>query len=153
MKSESEVTQSCPTLCDPTDCSLPGFSIHGIFQGKNTGVGCHFLLQRIFPTQGSNLGLPLCRQMLLPSEPPEKYCKLHPFILCTQLHRFIMIFMYLPFKLLKTKITRILLKTIWPCIYLLLESFGFELPSSFLSFQSEGLHLSFLGIDAFELWC
>ena len=89
----SKVSQSCPTLCDPTDCSLPGSSIHGIFQarvlewvaiafsdntmllllllsrfsrvrlcatpqtaahqaplswdssGKNTGVGCHFLLQ------------------------------------------------------------------------------------------------------------
>ena len=33
--------------------------------GKNTGVGCHFLLQGIFPTQGSNLGLPHCRQTLL----------------------------------------------------------------------------------------
>ena len=32
--------------------------------GKNTGVGCHFLLQGIFPTQGSNPGLPHCRQML-----------------------------------------------------------------------------------------
>ena len=32
--------------------------------GKNTGVGCHFLLQRIFLTQGSNPGLPHCRQML-----------------------------------------------------------------------------------------
>ena len=31
-ESESEVTQSCPTLCNPMDCSLPGFSIHGIFQ-------------------------------------------------------------------------------------------------------------------------
>ena len=31
-KSESEVAQSCPTLCDPIDCSLPGSSIHGIFQ-------------------------------------------------------------------------------------------------------------------------
>ena len=30
--SQSEVTQSCPTLCDPMDCSLPGSSIHGIFQ-------------------------------------------------------------------------------------------------------------------------
>ena len=34
--------------------------------GKNTGVGCHFLLQGIFPTQGSNPGLLLCRQMLYP---------------------------------------------------------------------------------------
>ena len=32
--------------------------------GKNTGVGCHFLLQGIFPIQGSNPGLPHCRQML-----------------------------------------------------------------------------------------
>ena len=34
------------------------------FTGKNTGVGCHFLLQGIFPTQGSNLGLLHCRQIL-----------------------------------------------------------------------------------------
>ena len=31
---ESEVTQSCPTLCSPMDCSLPGFSVHGIFQAR-----------------------------------------------------------------------------------------------------------------------
>ena len=31
---ESEVTQSCPTLCNPMDCSLPGSSIHGIFQAR-----------------------------------------------------------------------------------------------------------------------
>ena len=34
VKSESEVTQSCPTLCDPMGCSLPGSSIHGIFQAR-----------------------------------------------------------------------------------------------------------------------
>ena len=33
-KSESEVTQSCLTLCSRMDCSVPGFSIHGIFQAK-----------------------------------------------------------------------------------------------------------------------
>ena len=33
-ESESEVAQSCPTLCDPMDCSLPGFSIHGISQAR-----------------------------------------------------------------------------------------------------------------------
>ena len=32
--SESEVAQSCPTLCDPMDCSLPGFSVHGVFQAR-----------------------------------------------------------------------------------------------------------------------
>ena len=50
IKSESEVAQSCLTLCD--------------FPGKNTGVGCHFHLQEIFPTQGLNPGLLHCRQML-----------------------------------------------------------------------------------------
>ena len=34
MKSESEVTQLCPTLCDPMDCSLPRSSVHGIFQAR-----------------------------------------------------------------------------------------------------------------------
>ena len=34
VKSESEVTQSCPTLRDPMDCSLPGSSVHGIFQAR-----------------------------------------------------------------------------------------------------------------------
>ena len=48
------VTQLCPTLCDPVDCSLPGFSIHGDSPGKNTRAGCHVLLQGIFPTKGPN---------------------------------------------------------------------------------------------------
>ena len=52
-------TQLCLILCDPTDCSLPGSSVHGIFQARNTRVGCHFLLQGIFLTQGSNPSL-LC---------------------------------------------------------------------------------------------
>ena len=47
-----------------TLCSPPGSSGHRDSQGKNTGVGCHFLLQGIFPPQGSNLGLLHCRQML-----------------------------------------------------------------------------------------
>ena len=34
VKSESEVTQSCPTLSDPMDCSLPSSSVHGIFQAR-----------------------------------------------------------------------------------------------------------------------
>ena len=46
------------------DCSLPGSSVHEISPSKSTGVGCHFLLQGIFPTQGSNPGLLHCRQML-----------------------------------------------------------------------------------------
>ena len=56
--------QSCLTLCDPMDCSPPGSSVDGDSPGKNTGVGCHALLQGIFPTQGSNWGLMHCRQIL-----------------------------------------------------------------------------------------
>ena len=36
---ESEVAQSCPTLCDPMDCSLPGSSVHGIFQARELEWG------------------------------------------------------------------------------------------------------------------
>ena len=45
MKSESEIAQSCPTLCDPIDGRPPGSRHHWDSPGKNTGVGCHFLLQ------------------------------------------------------------------------------------------------------------
>ena len=59
------VAQSCPTLCDPMDCRQPTRLIcPGDYPGKNTAVGCHFLLQGIFPTRGSNLGLPHCMQIL-----------------------------------------------------------------------------------------
>ena len=56
--------QSHPTLCAPMDCSPPDSSFHRDSPGKNTGVGCHALLHGIFPTQGSNPGLPHCRQIL-----------------------------------------------------------------------------------------
>ena len=96
VKSKSEVARLCPTLSDPMDCSLPGSSVHGIFQArvlewgaiafsishsvmsnslplcglqpnrllcswdspaKNTGHGCHSLLQGILQTQGWKPGL------------------------------------------------------------------------------------------------
>ena len=41
-------------LCKSMDCGLPGSSVCGIFQAKNTGVGCHIFLQGIFLTQGLN---------------------------------------------------------------------------------------------------
>ena len=47
------VTQTCPTLCDPAKLLCPWIS-----PGKNTGAGCHFILQGIFMTQGLNPGLP-----------------------------------------------------------------------------------------------
>ena len=57
------VAQSCPTLCNPMDCSLSSSSCPWDHQGKNTGVGCSSLLQGIFPTQGSNPNLLPCRQI------------------------------------------------------------------------------------------
>ena len=67
------VAQLCLSLCNPMDCSPPSSSARGILKArilewtafslspkkerkkkKNTGMGCHALLQRIFPTQGSN---------------------------------------------------------------------------------------------------
>ena len=59
-------TQSCPTLCNPMDCSTPDIFVHGILQGKNTGVGCHVLLQGLFLTQGWNLHLLLGQADSLP---------------------------------------------------------------------------------------
>ena len=51
--------------CDPMDCSPPDSSVHGIFPGKNIGVGCHFLLKGIFPIQGLKLH---CLHWRLPPE-------------------------------------------------------------------------------------
>ena len=48
---------SCPALCDPTDCSPLGSFVPGNSAGKNTGGGCHALLQGDLPIQGSNPGL------------------------------------------------------------------------------------------------
>ena len=52
------VTQSCLTLCNAMDCSLPNFSVHGDFPGKNTGVDHHFLLQEDLPDQGIEFSSP-----------------------------------------------------------------------------------------------
>ena len=58
------VPQSCPTLYNPMDCSMPGSSVHGDSPGNKTGVGGHAHLQGIFPALGSNSVLPHCRQIL-----------------------------------------------------------------------------------------
>ena len=55
------VTQLCSTFCDRMESNLPGSSVHVDSPGRNTGMGCHFLLQQILPTQGSNPGLLHCR--------------------------------------------------------------------------------------------
>jgi len=67
------VAQSCLTLCNPMDCSQPGFCVHKDSPGKNTGVGClDLLLQGIFPTQRWNPGLLNLQADSLQSEPPGK---------------------------------------------------------------------------------
>ena len=52
-----KVVHSCPALCEPIDCPCNS-------PGQNAGVGSLSLFQEIFPTQGSNPGLPHCRQIL-----------------------------------------------------------------------------------------
>ena len=47
VKSESEVTESCPTLSDPMDCSTPGSSVHGIFQARGLKWGAIAFSSRI----------------------------------------------------------------------------------------------------------
>ena len=64
--------QLCPTLCDPVDCSPSDSSVHGILQARALGMGCHPLLQGIYPTQESNLHLLHCEQTLYP---PRKPCR------------------------------------------------------------------------------
>ena len=63
----SLVAQSCPVLRDPMDCSTPGSPSPWDFPGRNTGLGCHFLLQGTCMTQGLNswlLCLLYCRWIL-----------------------------------------------------------------------------------------
>ena len=64
IKALFSVAQSCPALCDPLDYSPPRSSVYGHSPSKNTRVCCHVLIQGIFPTQGSNLGIPQCRKNL-----------------------------------------------------------------------------------------
>ena len=70
------VAQSCLTLCDPMDCSLPGSSVHGNSPDKNStdkgGLPC------LSPGDLPNLGIesrsPTLQADSLPTEPPEKPC-------------------------------------------------------------------------------
>ena len=75
----------------PWTVTRQGFSIHGDSPGKNTGVGCHALLQRIFPTQQSNPGLPHCRMILHwlshQESPGNTYVSSIPLLLCKSTQR------------------------------------------------------------------
>ena len=66
----AESLESCLTLCDPMDLWLTRLFCPQDSPGKNTRMGCYSLLQGIFPTQGLNLDLLNCRQIL--------YCPSYP---------------------------------------------------------------------------
>ena len=74
------VTQSCPTLCNPIDCSLPDSSVHENSPGKNIGLGCHVLLQGIFQTRESNPGLLHCRQIIYHMNHQGTSCKIQGWV-------------------------------------------------------------------------
>ena len=58
------VTQSCPTLCNPMDYSLPGFSVHGTLQARILEWVAISFSRGVFQIQTTNLGLLHCRQTL-----------------------------------------------------------------------------------------
>ena len=64
MGEKALVTHSCPALCDHMDCQPTRLLCPRNSPGKNIRVRYHFLLQGIFLTQRSDLGLPHCRQIL-----------------------------------------------------------------------------------------
>ena len=83
VKSESEVTQLCLTLSDPMDCSLPGSSVHGIFQARVLEWGAIALVAqmvknppRVQETQFQSLGW---------EDPPEKQMATHGVILACRI--------------------------------------------------------------------
>ena len=69
VKSESEVAQSCPTLSDPMDCSLPGSSVHGIFQARVLEWGATAFSKMLYGLAKLNSSL----HPRLPSQPRCQY--------------------------------------------------------------------------------
>ena len=76
------VAKSCPTLATPWMVAHPGSSLcPWDFPGKNTGMGYHFFLQGIFPTQGLNPHLLFCRCILLCWATRETQLYIHMYLL------------------------------------------------------------------------
>ena len=71
MKSESEVAQLCPTLCDPVDCNLQGSTVHGILQARVL-EWVAIVFSRGLPNPGIEPGSPALEADALTSEPPGK---------------------------------------------------------------------------------
>ena len=83
------VAQSCPTLCDLMNCNLPDSSVRGIFPGKNTGEGCHSLLQGDVPNPRIKLKSPALQVDSLPSKPqgsPYITLKMTEIFICTNMN-------------------------------------------------------------------
>ena len=72
MKNELGIVLSFSVVSDLLDCSPPGSSVHGDSPDKNTGMGCHALLQGNLPEPGIKDGSPVLQADSLPSEPPGK---------------------------------------------------------------------------------
>ena len=72
MKSESEVTQPCLTVCDPMDCSPPGSSVHEIFQARVLEWALPFPSPGDLPNPGIKPRSPALQADALLSEPPGK---------------------------------------------------------------------------------
>ena len=75
-ESESEVAQSCPTLCDPMDCSLPGSLIHGIFQARVLEwVAISFSNNRVLLSHKNEWNNAICSSMVGPWDYHTKWRK------------------------------------------------------------------------------
>ena len=96
VKSESEVAQSCPTLSDPMDCSLPGSSIHGIFQArvlKWVAIAFSKNSHCIYIIYGKVCVFMLLSQFIPPSPSSTVSTSLtsisvSPLLLCKQVHQY-----------------------------------------------------------------
>ena len=86
IQSWHSVDQSCSTLCNPTDCNLTRLLCPWNFPGTSTRAGCQVLLQGIFLTQGSKLGLPHCRQTLYHQSHQGSQIIFSIFLLSTKFH-------------------------------------------------------------------
>ena len=93
VKSEREVTQSCPTLCDPMDCGLPGSSIHGIFQARILEWGAIAFSEKLYTvnkTKPGDCSYEIKRHLFLGKKEQtnlDRVLKSRDMILLTKVHR------------------------------------------------------------------
>ena len=82
----AQLLQLYLTLCNPINCSPPGSSVHGIFPGKNTGMGCHALLKVIEMVVIKNIKKfdGLTSRMFSPNRGNCNFCKVNPIFILYQ---------------------------------------------------------------------